>query len=60
MYIPDNLDAFELHDAEQARSLAKLPVCDCCKHPIQQESAVRINGNWYCDGCLDDMREDIE
>lgn len=60
MYIPDNADLFEMYDAEHEEHLKRLPVCCYCEEHIQQESALRINGNWYCDNCLDDMREDIE
>ena len=60
MYIPDNYDQFVAHDAYKEKSLRRLPECTCCEQPIQQEKAVRINGDWYCDECLDDMREDTE
>ena len=60
MCIPDNGDLFERHDAEQERQLRKLPICCVCKDHIQQTDAVRISGDWYCDGCLEDMREEIE
>ena len=56
----DPIADFERYDAEQQKLLEKLPVCYCCDEPIQQEQAVRIDGFWYCDGCLDDMREDTE
>lgn len=60
MYIPDNSDLFERHDAEQARRLKRLPICDCCENHIQQESALKIDGKWYCDECIEDMKEDID
>ena len=53
MSIPDNLDMFDRYDNEQARMLERLPKCDQCEQPIQQEMAVRISGKWYCDSCLD-------
>ena len=59
-YSDDPVSDFERHDAEQERARRKLPVCCECKDHIQQETAVRINGNWYCDGCLENMREEIE
>ena len=45
---------------KEMKYLAKLPKCSECKEPIQQDDAVCLNGKWYCDECLDDMREDIE
>lgn len=56
----DNYDLWAAHDDEQEAKLRRLPVCCDCKDHIQQESAVRINGKWFCDRCLEDMREEIE
>ena len=51
---------FDRWDRAQAKLLERLPVCECCGDPIQQDDAVRIGGAWYCDDCIDDMREPIE
>ncbi len=59
-YSDDPVADFERYDAEKEEELRKLPVCCECGEYIQQSDAVRINGNWYCDGCLEDMREEIE
>ena len=58
--VKDNYDLWTEHDAEQEAWLRKQPVCCECKDHIQQDSAVRINGDWFCDNCLEDMREEIE
>jgi len=58
--IPDNYDLWARHDAEQEEALNKLPKCKICGEPIQQEDAVCICGNWYCDDCLDDCRKAVE
>lgn len=50
---------FDRWDAEQEEWLDSLPECWCCGNHIQQEDAVRIDGKWYCDDCLNDMREGI-
>jgi formylmethanofuran dehydrogenase subunit E len=50
---------FARHDREQARRLAKLPTCDRCGYPIQQEMAVRIYGKWFCDECITECREEL-
>ena len=55
----DPLADFHRHDAEQHRQLKHLPKCTECGEPIQQDDAVNIHGDWYCDTCLDDMRERI-
>ena len=49
--MPDNYALWERHDAEQETVLSKLPICDKCKHPIQQEKAVYYNDQWICEDC---------
>lgn len=39
------------YEEEQEQRLARLPVCDCCGEPIQQEKAVYYCDNWYCEEC---------
>lgn len=61
MYYTDNpVEDFERYSAHQEALLLRLPVCACCKEPIQQERAVRIGDDWYCDVCLDTKREFID
>lgn len=50
----DNYDLFEAHDIEQEAKLQELPICKCCGYAIQQEKAVCINGNYYCEDCEDE------
>lgn len=59
MNCPDNYDAFVRHEAEQEKELNRLPRCCQCDHPIQQEDAVYINGEYICDECLEDLRVDV-
>lgn len=51
-YIPDNYDAFAKHDAEQESELDRLPVCEYCDEPIQDEYAFCIEGAWFCTKCM--------
>ena len=53
----DPIADFHRYDAERHRRLSRLPKCTECNHHIQQEKAVRIKGNFYCDDCLKDLRE---
>lgn len=50
----DNYDLWEMHDREEAKWLESLPKCKCCGHPIQQEQAVCIEGDYYCEDCEDE------
>lgn len=60
MNVPDNYDLWEAHDRNQAERLKKLPTCDRCGDAIQQEMAVRIYGNWFCDECIKECREEVD
>ena len=53
-YIPDYNDLFAEHDAEEARALAKLPKCDICGEPIQDEHFYDIDGTYFCEECLNE------
>ena len=53
----DNYDLWEAHDREQERQLARLPKCCCCGEPIQQEEAVCIDEDYYCEECEDEAWE---
>ena len=55
----DNLDLFEMHDREQEERLQELPKCKHCRQPIQQEKAVCIDGDYYCEYCEDEAWERI-
>lgn len=50
--IPDNYDMWESHDRKQERRRSDLPVCDYCGEPIQEEHFFYINGECFCEDCL--------
>lgn len=50
--IPDALELWERHDAEQEAELKKLPVCDYCRKPIQDDYLFDIEGDIICEGCM--------
>ena len=56
----DPVADFNRWDADQQRKLKRLPKCARCGEHIQQEKAVCIHGvEYYCDECLDELRERI-
>lgn len=61
MFYSDRPD-FDLQMKEQFLEMRRMrkPKCACCDEHIQQESAVKINGYFFCDRCLDEMREELE
>lgn len=55
MYRTDNpLADFERHDRAQAAELAKLPKCECCGEPIQDEYCYFINDDVICEDCMNE------
>ena len=52
MYVPDNYDMFVEHEAQQAKSLEKLPICDECGEHIQDDYYYEFDGAKICDDCL--------
>lgn len=49
----DMLDFLEAHDREQQKRLKKLPVCCYCNDPIEDDFYYEINGEYFCESCLD-------
>ena len=45
---------------EQDKKLERRPRCCLCEEHIQDDSAVYIDGDWYCDRCLDEHRQMID
>ena len=56
-YSDDPARDFARHDAEQERALEKLPVCEYCWHPIQDEEFYQINGVNICESCMADFKK---
>ena len=55
-----NMDEFFRVESEKAKWLAIRPKCSICGEPIQEESALRLDGNWICQRCVEDNTEWIE
>ena len=51
MRFPDPMNDFDSYDLAQTDKLSKLPLCECCGNPIQQEKAVYYNDQWVCEAC---------
>ncbi len=61
MSAPDNYSQWEVHEREQERRLARLPVCDECGNPIQDGYYYDIGGDVICSRCLDEcFRKEID
>ena len=49
----DPVDEFLEHDNKQGEYLSKLPVCDECGEPIQEDWCYEINGKPVCSDCIE-------
>lgn len=59
MNVPDNYDVWLVHEEQTEKQLEQLPVCFHCEQPIQQETAVCLDGTFYCDECLELNRVEV-
>lgn len=58
-----NYDAysdFVRRDNEQARELARRPICSECEEPIQDEFLYEINGEYICPDCMAEHRKLVD
>ena len=62
MFRTDNPVAdFERYDAKQQEELNKLPKCDACGEPIQDDHLFDINGDLFCEECMMEIfKQDTE
>ena len=52
-YSDDPVRDFEMHDAEQSAKLDRLPECDNCNRPIQQDTFFLYRGDKICRECME-------
>ena len=60
MWTDDPIRDFERYEAEQEEKLEKLPVCDDCGEPIQDEYYYDINGFIICPDCLKEYKCEVD
>ena len=53
----DNYSLWARHDAEQEAKLVRLPKCSHCREPIQDEYLYEINGELFCEACIEEYRK---
>lgn len=54
MNIPDNYSQWEEHERQKQKLLDRLPKCDRCREPIQDEHYFDIYGETLCYVCVVD------
>jgi hypothetical protein len=53
-YCPDNYDLYSSHESEQECELEKCPECSVCGHKITDNYLYEIDGELYCEDCMND------
>ena len=48
------------HEESVQEWLDKSPVCSFCGEPIQEDKALHILGEWFCQRCVEENTEYIE
>lgn len=56
MYVTDNYDLWEQHEREAQEAMDLLPVCDCCKEPIQDEECYKVSNKVICVHCMEECK----
>lgn len=51
-YTDDPIADFDRYEAEREAQLDRLPKCDICGEPIQDDYLYDINGDIFCEECL--------
>ena len=60
-YSDDPIRDFERHDAQQEKQLEKLPRCNYCNNPVQDDFLYLINDEIICPDCMhDNFRKETE
>ena len=61
MYTDNPIADFNRHDAEETAALERLPKCEYCGEPIQDDFYYDIGGDIMCYECLkDNYRKPVE
>lgn len=59
-YSDDPIADFERYDEDVQIRLDKLPKCEECHNPIQDEEAYYINGCWICEDCMSSYKREVQ
>lgn len=57
-YSDDPVRDFDRYDSDRARR--KRPVCSCCDEEITDEFAFNLDGEWFCEECMDSFKVEVE
>ena len=56
----DPLRDFALWNDDQEEKLNKRPLCDYCGQPVQDDCYYELNGEVYCQYCIDNCKKFFE
>jgi len=60
IYTDEPIKDFNAHEAMQKALLEKMPKCDFCGEHITDDYYYDMNGEIYCERCMDYNRKPIE
>ena len=60
MFTDDPVHDFNMQEEENYKWIQSRPKCCWCGEPIQEEYALRLDGEWMCDKCVKENRRYIE
>lgn len=59
-YTDDPARDWDAYCEEQERKAKKLPICSQCGERIYDDYVYVIDGELYCEDCIDECREPVE
>ena len=51
-YTDDPIADYDNYSRELEEELNKLPICECCEEPIQDEYCYDLGGELHCEECF--------
>lgn len=59
-YSDDPVKDYDRYCNDLEAELDKLPKCDDCNNPIQDEEAYYINDCWICEDCMSSYKREVQ
>lgn len=60
MWTNDPVADYLRHEIEAEQWLERRPECSICGNHIQEEIALKLDGEWICDKCVSENRQWID
>lgn len=57
--VPDNYDAWKIHERRKELELEKQPICAWCNEHIPEDYGYRVGNDLVCEECINNLKERI-